>query len=168
MRRLAWVEPCVVSLLLGVCGCASADVFGPISLVSSDAFEQVVYAHDPAISGDGRYVAFDGYFDGQTGVWRRDLQTGEIEPVAVGEPETPAGSAELPSISENGQYISFTTLAQLSPYDTNTGPDVYVRDMAQEPFEAGAFTLASAVNGSAEGLTYEYSHRVPLEYEEEH
>ena len=40
--------------------------------------QQADYAHDPAISGNGRYVAFDGSFGGLTGVWRRDLQTGAV------------------------------------------------------------------------------------------
>jgi hypothetical protein len=143
---------------------AAADVFGPISLVSesdppavpADDAQQAVYAHDPAISGDGRYVAFDGSFGGETGVFRRDLRTGEVDPVAVGETGTPAGSAELPSISQDGRYVSFTTTAALSPADDNKAPDVYVRDMQATPGEP-EYTLASAVGGSAQGLTYEPS-----------
>jgi hypothetical protein len=184
MRRLLALRLCAVALCAAalpavVCAPAGADVFKTISLVSDEdvlsagglcgACEQAVYAHDPAISGNGRYVAFDGYFDGLTGVWRRDLQTGEIDPVAVGEAETPAGSAELPSISENGQYVSFTTTAALTPEnDQNIGPDVYVRDMgvaeaqpcaeeeALEPLQPCAFTLVSALSGSMHGLSYEY------------
>ena len=155
-------------------GAAEADVFGPISLVSQGTLpearepEQGDYVHDPAISGDGRYVAFDGSFGGLTGVWRRDLQTGEVLPVAVedlADPAISAPDAELPSISENGRYVSFTTTARLDPVDdTNEAPDVYVRDMdvpvypapsASSPAPAGAFTLASAVNGSAKGLAYQ-------------
>jgi len=129
---------------------AAADVFGPISLVSQDSLEQAEYAHDAAISEDGRYVAFDGSLGGVTGVWRRDLRTGEVRQVA-------GGDAELPSISEDGQYVSFTTNegGQLAS-DTNgqahtSHPEalnVYVRDMAVEPSEANAFIVASAVNGS--------------------
>ncbi len=160
----------IVGAIAAMPSSASADVFGPISLASASTTEQADYAHDPAMSADGRYVAYDGYFDGQTGVWRRDLQTGTVAPVAVGEPGTPAGSALLPSISEEGRYVSFTTQAALTPAnDLNHGPDVYVRDMdvsetqpcAEEqvlqPAEACAFTLASAVSGSTQGLTYEYS-----------
>jgi hypothetical protein len=167
-------------LLLALCAQVRADVFGPISLVSDDALEQADYAHDPAISGNGEYVAFDGYFAGLTGVWRRDVKTGAVEPVAVGEGGTPAGSAELPSISENGQYVSFTTTAALSPKnDTNVAPDVYVRDMevpesepcAEEesidPAQPCAFTLVSAVSGSTQGLSYEYSGE-SREYDERH
>ncbi len=139
-----------------------ADVFEPISLVSAiappavpaDRAEQADYAHDPAISGDGHYLAFDGSFGGVTGVWRRDVASGAVEPVAVGPAGSPQGSAELPSISEEGRYISFTTSAQLVAGDHNEGPDVYVRDMDRNESEAGAFTLASAVNGAEESLTY--------------
>jgi WD40-like Beta Propeller Repeat len=162
------------------CETARADVFGPISLVSSghlqgsaQGTEQALYAHDSAISSDGRYVAFDGYFAGRTGVWRRDLQTGEVQPVAVGFEvgeghceDHDACDAELPSISENGQYVSFTTTARLLPQeDPNSAPDVYVRNMdvsesqpceeqTLHPAEPCAYTLVSAVSGKTEALTY--------------
>jgi Tol biopolymer transport system component len=137
---------------------AKADVFGPIGLVSESPVQQADYAHDPAISGNGRYVAFDGSFGGRTGVWRGDLQSGAVEVVALGD-------AELPSISADGRYVSFTTTAVLTPGDHNEGPDVYVRDMdvnsaapCTEPIteEASpcAFQLASAADGSAESLSY--------------
>ena len=134
---------------------AGAAVFGPISLISQSAVpgsvhnQQADYAHDPAISGIGQYVAFDGSFGGVTGVWRRNLATGAVEQVA-------GGDAELPSISEDGRYISFTTTQALLPEDHNKGPDVYVRDMEPQPGEP-EYTLVSAVNGSPEGLTYEYT-----------
>jgi hypothetical protein len=175
------MQLCAAALVLAFCAPVRADVFGPISLMSDDALEQADYAHDPAISGNGEYVAFDGYFAGLTGVWRRDLKSDTVEPVAVGEPGTPAGSAELPSISENGQQISFSTTAALSPKnDTNIGPDVYVRDMevpesqpcveeeSVNPVQPCAFTLASAVNGSTHGLSYEYSSGEGRAYEEGH
>jgi hypothetical protein len=142
---------------------ARADVFGPISLVSEGAVgggapQQGEYAHDSAIAGNGAYVAFDGSVGGVTGVWRRNLATGAIEQVA-------GGDAELPSISENGQYVSFTTNEGGSlPADTNDRPDrtphpeavnVYVRNMSYGPTEGGAFAVASAPSGSAEALTYE-------------
>jgi hypothetical protein len=151
---------------------AGADIFGPISLVSEGSVgggeappRQVEYAHDPAISGDGRYVAFDGSIGGVTGVWRRNLGNGEIQQVA-------GGDAELPSISEEGRYISFTTnegstLAEI----TNGKPDahpkqeavnVYRRDMdvpvpASGRCEAAQpcpFAVVSAPSGSSQPLTY--------------
>jgi hypothetical protein len=185
----------LVLLALGA-GAARADVFGPISLASQSEARSgqhaqgADYAHDPALSGDGRFLAFDGSFGGVRGVWRRDLQSGAVEPVAVGDAADPAlgaANAELPSISAAGRYVSFTTTAQLAAGDSNRAPDVYVRDMeipvygcdAQAPIQgcdpsipaceaqrevcglaaAGAFALASAINGEAGepevGLTYE-------------
>jgi hypothetical protein len=150
---------------------ARGDVFEPISLASVSAIhgfvgnQQADFAHDSTISGDGRYVAFDGSYGGVKGVWRRDLQSGAIEAVATGnavEPAISAPDAELPSISEDGRYVSFTTTARLAPLDdVNESPDVYVRDMtipASTPCEAGAqcaYTLVSAVDGSSAGLSYE-------------
>lgn len=132
---------------------ARADLFGPISLVSAGSVaggpsQQAEYAHDAAISGDGRYVAFDGSVGGVTGVWRRDLATGAIEAVA-------GGDAELPSISETGRYISFTSTEDLVPEDEARGPNVWVRDMQPGPGEP-EYILASALDGSSRALTYEY------------
>ncbi len=116
-------------MLLAGGASARADVFGSISLVSAGAVagtsndEQADHAGDSAISGDGRYVAFDGSFGGRTGVFRRDLVTGEVALVA-------GGDATMPSISEDGRYVSFTTTARLDEQnDTDAAPDVYVRDM---------------------------------------
>jgi hypothetical protein len=159
----------VIALVVGPAP-AQADVFGPISLVSAGTVagtsvsEQADHASDPAISGNGRYVAFDGSFGGRTGVFRRDLVTGEVAAVAIGD-------ATLPSISEDGRYVSFTTTARLDEQnDTNAAPDVYVRDMekpdvdpcpanweeAAASREACAFTLVSAIDGGSQGLTYAY------------
>jgi hypothetical protein len=168
MRRLlVTLTACALpALALALPTVARADVFGPISLVSAGALpgaqhgaQQFDYVHDPAISGDGRFVAFDGSFGGVTGVWRRDLATGAVEQVA-------GGDAELPSISENGEFVSFTTNEGKSlPAITNDAPDehpqrevinVYVRDMAEGPQAEGAFTAASAVTveGVTKPLTY--------------
>ena len=155
-------------------GSARGDVFGTISLVSYGAVggggfvQQAEYAHDSAISADGRYVAFDGSIGGVTGVWRRDLDTDAIEQVA-------GGDAAMPSISENGHYVSFTTNEGASlPEITHTQPDlaprpeavnVYRRDMDAEPAASAAeeaarpageraFLAASVPSGSEEPLRY--------------
>ncbi len=160
MIRSVTVGLLAAAALAGLPSSAGADVFGAISLVSESSLQQVDYAHDPVISGDGRYVAFDGSFGGATGVWRRDLQSGAVGEVA-------GGDAELPSISADGRFISFTTTAPLTLEDGNEGPDVYVRDMGvhsaqpctglPEAESPCPFTLASAVDGGEEGLSYEPS-----------
>lgn len=146
---------------------AAADVFGPAELVSAGTLsgttidQQANFAVDPAISADGRYVAFQGSVGGKTGIFRRDLQSGEIAVVAE-------GNAVLPSISEEGRYISFTTTDRLDEEnETKPVPSVYVRDMDvpdhgpcgpewEQRGEGCAFTLASAVDKSSRGLEYEY------------
>jgi hypothetical protein len=166
MTRLSSTLLLAVVWAGGVCaGAAHADVFEPISLASASAIpgsrlnQQAEFASDAAISGDGRYVAFDGSYGGRRGVFRRDLQTGAVLSVAEGD-------AVLPSVSRDGRFISFTTTARLDPIDdTNAAPDVYVRDMSDpsvqpceevEAVQPCSFTLASAVNGGRAGLSYEY------------
>ncbi len=157
-----------LAVTAALCPAAGADVFEPISLISASPFQQMEYAHDSAISENGRFVAFDGSIGGVTGVWLRELSEngvgGELVQVA-------GGDAELPSISENGQYVSFTTteghaLAALTDGRPDTAPvaeapNVYVRDMSKRPSEPGAFALAS-------DLSYEYSGKDGLEFEETH
>ncbi len=101
-------------------------------------------------------MAFDGSVAGVTGIWRRDLATGAIEQVA-------GGDAEMPSISESGQDISFTTNEGKSLSEITDGRphsakreavNVYVRDMSKGPGQEGAFVVASASNGSLEPLAY--------------
>lgn len=169
MRRALAILACAAIVsLAGAAATAQADVFGPISLASEGAVpggafvQQAESANDAAVSGNGRYVAFDGSFAGRRGVFRRDLATGEVATVAEGD-------AMLPSISAEGRYVSFTTTARLDAEDdTNAVPDVYVRDMdkpsphpcpegwraSEQETEECAFTLASAVDGSSVGLAY--------------
>lgn len=163
---------------------ARADVFSPIALVSYGAIgggefvQQAEYAHDSAISANGLYVVFDGSIGGVTGVWRRDLATDVIEQVA-------GGDAAMPSISEEGRYVSFTTNEGASlPEISHDLPDadphaeavnVYRRDMDNEPAataaeEAGrppgerAFRAASVPSGSEEPLRYTYNSSKELEH----
>ncbi len=152
--RVALATCALLALLAAGAPAAGADVFGPIELASTSAPAEGPHAQAgeaifPVISANGRYVAFVGTFAGVPGIWRRDLVTGAIEQVAPGD-------ATMPSISENGRYVSFTTNERLVPEDTNSSPDVYVRDM--EPGEGEPeYTLVSAVNGSDEAATYNFA-----------
>lgn len=160
-RTLALSVCAAVWLLLALAGGARADVFGGATLLSADTLEQAEYAHDPAASEDGRYVVFDGSVGGVPGVWRRETRPGAtLEQVA-------GGNATMPSISADGQYVSFTTnqgasLASITDGEIPVGtpheeaPSVYVRDMSKSQDEEGAFTLVSAKNHSAQSLSYEF------------
>ena len=136
--------------------------YTPPQLVSFEGDTQFEGASNPAISADGRYVAFSGSFDGVSGVYRKDLLTGELEArrgLRQPGPALSAPDAGAPSISPEGRYVSFTTNARLDPADDQPGDagdcsSVYVRDMSKAPGEPGAYILASALNGSAEGLAY--------------
>ncbi len=140
---------------------AAAAEPGPIRLVSQVPAEQAQEATETALSADGRFLAFQGTIGGLKGVFREDLSSGSIVPVAAG----PAGGAsagtpadaDAPSISADGRYVSFTTRAPLSPDDENAFTDVYVADMSTTP---PTYELASALDGcdpaaqSACGLIY--------------
>jgi len=157
----AAVTAAASAVLLGAAG-ARADIFGSIRLLSASPFGQVEYAHDTALSEDGNYIVFDGSIGGVTGVWRRASAPGApLEQVA-------GGDAELPSVSADGRYVSFTTnegqsLPQITDEaiqegaPTHESPGVYVRDMDVPAGQPGAFTLASAKDHSSASLTYEYS-----------
>ena len=172
--RALLVALAAASLSLSAVSTCRADLFSPISLVSYGAIgdsgfaQQTEYAHDSVVSADGRYVAFDGSIGGVTGVWRRDLATEIIEQVA-------GGDAAMPSISEEGRYVSFTTDEGGSlPEITHARPDsdtheeavnVYRRDMDSEPAATAAeeaarpageraFLAASVPAGSVEPLRY--------------
>jgi WD40-like Beta Propeller Repeat len=130
---------------------ARAD-FTPASLVSDSPTLQADYAYSPAISADGKYVAFVGSVASIKGVYVKDLSDNkQLELVAL-------GNASAPSISEDGRYVSFTTSD-----DPLTGAptadecsQVYVRDMtvAMNGGSASPFMLASARNGTDEPLAY--------------
>lgn len=163
MRRsgLATIVALALTVLGGPAGAAKA-AYTPDTLVSYVGDTQAEDAYSPAISADGRYVAFAGTFNGVSGVYRKDLYTGELALVAGADSQDAALSAPdagAPSISGDGRYVSFTTTVRLDPIDDQSGDtgdcsSVYVRDMDKQPGETGAYILASALNGSSEGLTY--------------
>ncbi|MCL2769176.1 MAG: hypothetical protein FWD42_03600 [Solirubrobacterales bacterium] len=146
----------------------AAAEFSAATLLSGTAHQQFEEANAPVLSADGRYAVFQGTRDGVTGVWRRGPR-GEVQAVAAGyDPQDPAlgaPSAQLsapdaaaPSVSREGRYVAFTTTADLDPADEPAAdsrcPQVYVRNMEPAPGEP-EYTLASALNGTSEGITYE-------------
>jgi hypothetical protein len=155
-----------------VCCSAAQATFTPFALVSANPEKDLEadFAYDPAISGDGRYVAFTGSVASRQGIYRKELASGKLELVAAGD------GAGAPSISANGQYVSFTTDQNpVTGQATGACSSAYVRNMRIEPeqpkspteawraegsqpaagaFERVAFTLVSAGDGSPASLTY--------------
>lgn len=106
----------------------------------------------PAITPDGRFVAFasgainlvPGDTNGLEDVFVFDRATGTMEIVSIDDhdeqavPGTTCGPLRLgkcswgPSISANGQFVSFTSEAPLVDDDTNAGPDIFIRDRSND------------------------------------
>lgn len=92
----------------------------------------------PAISADGRYVAFTSSADdlveddtnGSLDVFVHDLRTGVTVLVSRGtNGELANHDSFSPSLSADGRFVAFSSLAtNLDPGDTNPSPDVYMHD----------------------------------------
>ena len=92
----------------------------------------------PAISGDGKIVAFysgasnlvSGDTNGQADVFVRNLITGVTERVSVATGGAQANGPSLsPSLSRDGRYVAFQSQAtNLVPNDGNNVADVFVHD----------------------------------------
>lgn len=135
-------------------------LYTPDTLISYIGATQAEGAGSPAISADGRYVAFVGSFNGVSGVWRKELGENETLTLVAGTDSQDAAlsapDAGAPSISGEGRYVSFTTTKALDPADDpgKGCSSVYVRDTQVPIGQPGAYMLASALNGSSEGITY--------------
>ncbi len=94
----------------------------------------------PAVSADGRYVAFAslatnlviGDRNGKMDVFLHDNATGETRRVSVGPEGQEADSFSFaPSVSADGSKVAFTSFAtNLAAGDGNGADDVFVRDLA--------------------------------------
>jgi Tol biopolymer transport system component len=96
---------------------------------------------DPAISADGRYVAFvsraknlsPAAKSGRLEIYVRDMTTGAVTLVSRASGADGAVAefdARDPSISADGRYVAFTSFAEdLSPDDAASN-DIFVRDLA--------------------------------------
>jgi len=119
----------VKDLSTGTLDCVSLDALGAVGNNTSGS---------PAISGDGRWVAFHslasnlepGDANANFDVFLRDRLTGTLERLSVG----PLGEAadyfsQTPSITPDGRYVAFSSTAtNLIVGDTNNVFDVFVRD----------------------------------------
>lgn len=112
--------------------------------------ESPLTAHDssdPAISANGRYVAFTSSADdlvkgdtnGVADVFVHDRKSGETIIVTEGG----NGGSSWPSLSGDGKQVAFTSNASnLVEGDTNGGSDVFVRDFTNGKVERVSITSA--------------------------
>lgn len=106
--------------------------------VDEDGLEVSLSSHSPAISADGRFVAFMSYaleYDSPgepivADVIVRDQLTGEVYRASVSTTGEPANDrCDRPSLSADGQVIAFESYAtNLVDGDSNGKPDVFVHD----------------------------------------
>ncbi len=131
----------------------------------------------PAISGDGRFVAFASLatnlgprgFNGQRQVYVRDLHTGVLVLVSRNVAGEPAGvpSDARPAISGNGELVAFESLAtDLLPGGGNGLRQVYVRDLVLDTLRrvssdslgqeaAGGASSAPALSADGSAVAFE-------------
>ncbi len=124
--------------------------------VHSNGAQGSQQALHPAISGDGRYVAFESgspeLVDGDTNdafdVYRHDRSTGTTIRVSVDSAGVQAtAESATPSITADGASISFHSLASdLVVGDTNANEDVFTHDVA-----TGVTTRVSVGSDGAQG-----------------
>lgn len=96
-------------------------------------------SYAPAISADGRYVAFQsqasnlvsGDANGKADVFIRDVQNGQTALVSVNLSGSAAnGASDAPSISADGRYVAFQSDASdLVEGDANGKTDIFIRDL---------------------------------------
>jgi Tol biopolymer transport system component/putative cell wall-binding protein len=122
--------------------------------VASDGTEGNRRSYAPAISADGRRVAFQsmssnfvpGMDNEARDVFVHDRETGQTVCISVGFDGTCGnGRSQHPSVSADGRYVAFhSSASNLVPDDTNGHSDVFVRDLS-----IGKTTRVSvATNGS--------------------
>ena len=112
----------------------------PVSVSRSGGYAKfpLVTPFADSISADGRFVAFHhggddlvpGDRNAAQDVFVRDLQRQVTERLSVSSSgEEAKGDSRLPSISANGNVVSFLSVASnLAPGDTNGMEDIFVRD----------------------------------------
>lgn len=113
---------------------------------------------EPALSADGRYLAFTteaGNILGEapaTGqVVRMDLETNAIDIASLDLDKAPA-DASAPSISDEGRRVAFRSgSTTLVIDDTNDRPDIFVHDFAlEQTLRASVATDGSETNDSSD------------------
>src|SRR5262249_15021647 len=113
--------------------------------VAADGTQADSHSYHPALSGDGRLVAFESDADnlvpgdtsGQRDVFVRDRRTGAVVRVSVSNTGAQAdGPSFAPALSADGRFVAFWSLADnLVPGDTNRGADVFIFDLQTHTIE---------------------------------
>lgn len=114
------------------------------------------YSDAPAISGDGRYVAYESRATNLVAsdtnnvldIFVHDRQSGETKRVSIATNGSQGDNpSSRPSISSDGRYITFGSgAANLVSGDTNSAADVFVHDL-----QAGQTSRVSVSSSGTQG-----------------
>jgi hypothetical protein len=140
---------------------------GPISfpLASSyaDGTPMPFGAIDPALSADGKFIAFWSWDNGdKPQVYVKNLATGELKIAssdALGNPGVKNASGTFNAgfntiaISADGRYVAFTSDAVLTPDDSGTGADLFVKDMQTGAIQRVPLPAGTLANDLSAQLT---------------
>jgi Tol biopolymer transport system component len=131
------------------------DVTSRVS-VTSDGSQATIGGGAPAISADGRYVAFlsnghdliAGDTNGTVDIFVHDRQTGTTTRVSVDSAGGQGnGQSIAPALSSDGGFVAFVSEASnLVAGDTNGVADVFVHDL-----QTGAASRVSLATGGGQG-----------------
>ena len=124
--------------------------------VSSDGRSGNAFSYFPAVSSDGRIVAFHSWatnlVSGDTNqasdIFVHDRELGTTTRVSIASNGTPGnGSSEYASISADGRFVAFLSEASnLVPNDFNGVSDVFVHDR-----DTGETTMVSVASDGSQG-----------------
>jgi len=130
--------------------------------VSSTGEQGNGYSHNPRISADGRYITFmssatnlvDNDTNDERDIFVHDRQTSQTTRVSVSSTgEQGNGHSHNPSISANGRFIAFDSVANnLVDNDTNGISDVFVHDR-----QTGETTRVSVSSTGVQGNNGSYN-----------
>ena len=107
----------------------------------------------PSVSGDGKMVAFESFQSGVNQILVQNLDSEEVlqvtKPVSGG--LTPNGSSFAPSLSSNGRYLVFHSMASnLVPDDHNGHSDIFLYNLySQNLSKVSNSFLGSDTNGGS-------------------
>ena len=113
------------------------------------------------ITPDGRYVLFHSEATdivplgavSASDIFVRDLQTGQTKMVSINMAGTPStGVSRFGLISDNGRFVAFTGFPNnIVNNDTNTSPDVFLRDLETNTTKLVSINAAGTASGGLGG-----------------
>ncbi|HSB19479.1 MAG TPA: hypothetical protein VLD85_05670 [Anaeromyxobacteraceae bacterium] len=136
-------------------------------LVDVDAggtIQSQAFAPAPAVSGDGRFVAWRDFATPRILV--KDMLSGALDPVAVPVVPTPLGDVWDPLVSDDGQVVAFVSSHAHQAGQANVYPSVFALDRARGTVERIALgttldMIQPTIGMSASGDVIAYATRSP-------